>query len=240
MALLNDKNNKYSILILGAKSRIAKSLALIYADNGYNLILAGRNIKKDLSSFIEEIKEGYNIQILIYELDILDFDSHQNFYYSIPCKPIGVISFIGLTGYQLQNESSIANKKLLINTNFLGVINMIDIIAEDFKRKKEGWIIAISSVAADRAKRNNYIYAASKSALNTYLEGKRISLLSYNVKIINIKLGLVDTQMVKNLKYPKIFISNPKWIAKKNIQYKKKCKTYFLYTFLLEIFNVYY
>ena len=39
-----------SILILGAKSKIAKALASLYAKNGYNLILAGRNIEYDLAA----------------------------------------------------------------------------------------------------------------------------------------------------------------------------------------------
>ena len=204
-----------SILILGAKSKIAKALASLYAKNGYNLILAGRNIENDLKDFIEQIKNKYNIQIMVKELDILTFSSHEKFYNSIKQKPIGVISFIGLIASQLDNDSTFSNKQLLLNTNFLGVMNIIDIISEDFQNKKSGWITAISSIAAERARGENFIYAASKSALNTFMEGKRIALLPYNVQISTIKLGPVNTPMIKDFKYPQFLISHPSKIAKK-------------------------
>ena len=50
------------ILIIGAKSDIARELAKVYAMNGYNLILAGRSIKK-LKNFKEDL-EKYHIDII--------------------------------------------------------------------------------------------------------------------------------------------------------------------------------
>ena len=51
------KPRKGPILILGAKSKIAKEISMIYAKNNYDLILAGRNVDKELKSFIFEIKK---------------------------------------------------------------------------------------------------------------------------------------------------------------------------------------
>ena len=51
------------ILIMGAKGDIARELAKLYAKNGNNLILSGRNIEQ-----LEELKkdlEQYNIEIAL-------------------------------------------------------------------------------------------------------------------------------------------------------------------------------
>ena len=54
------KNN--SVLILGALSDIAKSLAQKYGQNGYNLHLAARKID-DLKLHSTDLKIRYNIDI---------------------------------------------------------------------------------------------------------------------------------------------------------------------------------
>ena len=207
--------NRNSILILGAKSKIAKSLSLFYANHNYDLIFAGRNSNRELKDFMTDLKERYEIEVHAVEFDILDFSSHKKFYDSIPKKPLGVISFIGLTDNQLSGNLNINDKKTIINTNFLGIMNLVDIIVDDFIIKNNrGWIMVVSSIAAERGSNRNNIYACSKSALNTYLEGKRTSLIFHNIKIITIKLGIVNTRMIKGINYPNWLISEPERIAR--------------------------
>ena len=62
------------VLILGAKSDIAKSLAQIYAKNGYSLYLAGRQIAK-LEPFANKLKSKNNINIKLKEFDITKFNN---------------------------------------------------------------------------------------------------------------------------------------------------------------------
>ena len=54
-----------NLLILGAKSDIAKAIALEYAGHGYHLILAGREIE-ELNTFAEELRLKYLILSLIH------------------------------------------------------------------------------------------------------------------------------------------------------------------------------
>ena len=68
------------ILFLGAKSDIAKATAKVYAENGYDLYLAGRNVKIELMDFSIEISQKYDCQVDLFELDILEFESHLLFF----------------------------------------------------------------------------------------------------------------------------------------------------------------
>ena len=61
---------KHSVLILGAQSDIAKSIAKKFGENNYNLVLAAKNID-ELKIQSIDLKVRYNIVVDIYEFDVL-------------------------------------------------------------------------------------------------------------------------------------------------------------------------
>ena len=60
---------KKSVLILGALSDIAKSLAHRFGENGYELMLAARN-KEELKIQADDLKIRYEVDVNFYEFDI--------------------------------------------------------------------------------------------------------------------------------------------------------------------------
>lgn len=82
------------LLIIGARSDIAKACAREYAKNGYDLYLAARNAD-ELSAFARDVTTRTQQSVKLLELDILDYQSHQRFYDSMEEKPLGVISAVG-------------------------------------------------------------------------------------------------------------------------------------------------
>lgn len=208
-----EKSKKGTVLILGAKSIIAKEISKIYAKNNYDLILSGRNISNDLKSFINYLKNKYDINISTLELDILNFSTHKHLYESLEIKPNGVISFIGLTDIQLSEKSTIIDNNIIRDTNFSGIASFIDVLLEDFKNKKNNWIMAVTSITADRGTKKNKVYASSKRNFNKYLETQRNKKGQQNIHITIVKLGLVNTAMIKRTNYPKFLVSEPDMVA---------------------------
>ena len=78
------------VLIVGAKSDIARAVARKYAANGYDLYLAARTVA-ELSEFAQDLRVRSGRSVELKELDILDYESHQSFYDSFAEKPLGVI-----------------------------------------------------------------------------------------------------------------------------------------------------
>ena len=60
---------KEYVLITGATSGIGYEFAKIFAENKYNLILSGRNIKV-LENMKEDMEEKYKIMVYIFEKDL--------------------------------------------------------------------------------------------------------------------------------------------------------------------------
>jgi short-subunit dehydrogenase len=211
------------ILIIGAKSDIAKAIAKKYAENGYNLYLAARK-SNELQDFASDIKIRNQRDVKCLDIDILDYKSHQNFYNSLAEKPIGVISVVGYLGDQEKAQNDFEEAKKIMDTNFTGVVSILNVVANDFEKNKNGFIVGISSVAGDRGRKSNFIYGSAKAAFTTYLSGLRNRLCDAKVHVLTVKPGFVATKMTKGLDLPEKLIAQPREVAKDIFKAQQKGK----------------
>ncbi|MBT8185487.1 MAG: SDR family oxidoreductase [Eudoraea sp.] len=221
-----EYKKKY-ILVIGAKSDIAKAVARKYAEQGFNLYLAARN-SDTLEEFAADLRIRMDCEVATLELDILDYKSHQLFYDSLKEKPVGVISAVGYLGDQEKAEKDFMEASRQIDTNFTGIVSFFNIVAMDFEERKAGFICGISSVAGDRGRKSNFIYGAAKAALSTYLSGLRNRLYTSGVQVLTVKPGFVATKMTAGLDLPEKLTASPQQVAndiykaqknKKNVVY---------------------
>jgi len=217
------------LLVLGASSDIAKAGAVKFASQGWNIILAGRqadNLKLDA----DDLSIKFNIKTEAVYFDVLDLNSHEEFYNKIINKPKVVLCAVGYLGDQKIAESNFNEANKIIATNFTGCISIINIISNEFEKLREGSIIVISSVAGDRGRASNYFYGSAKAGLSAYLSGLRNRLFNSGVNVITIKPGFVDTKMTEGMKLPPVITAQPEnvgndiynaFLKKKNVIYSK-------------------
>lgn len=219
------------VLIVGAKSDIAKATAREFAKNHYNLYLSGRNIQ-ELSDFASDLKIRYNVNVILKEFDILNFEKQEEFYNSLNPKPEGVITAVGFLPDQKQAEKDISLTIKTINTNYTALATFLNIVANDFEKEEKGFIIGISSVAGDRGRGKNYIYGSAKAGFSEFLSGLRNRLYKKGVRVITVKPGFVYTKMTANMDLPKLLTATPEEVArdiykgfvrKKDVIYTKWC-----------------
>ena len=211
------------ILFIGAKSDIAKATARVYAGHGYDLCLAARN-SDELQEFADDVTVRTQRVVNLVELDILDYKNHQEFYDKLNEKPLGVISAIGYLGDQKKAQTDFTEVKQIMDTNYTGVVSLFNIIANDFEKRKSGFIVGISSVAGDRGRKSNYIYGSAKAALTAYLSGLRNRLYDTQVHVMTVKPGFVATKMTEGMDLPEKLTAQPEEVAEDiyNAQQKGK------------------
>lgn len=211
------------ILVLGADSDIAKATIKKYAENGYNFYLAGRFLD-ELQKDAEDYMLRYKCEVEPVCFDALKYDEHKKFYDDLKEKPIGVICAFGYLGDQEKAQSDFNEAKMILDTNYTGCMSILEIIAADFEKRKEGFIIAISSVAGDRGRKSNYIYGSAKGALTVYLSGLRNRLFEAGVSVITVKPGFVATKMTEGLDIPEKLTAKPEEVANDIFKAQQKGK----------------
>lgn len=220
-----------TILILGGNSDVGRSLAKDFAKLGSNLILTTRELGK-LDSFCSDLEIRNDISCSSAFFDVLDFNSHEAFYQNLKTTPDIVISCIGYLNNNKNSEQNFEEALKSIQTNFTGLVQILNIISNDFETRKSGVIVGISSVAGDKGRASNYIYGSSKAAFTSYLSGLRGRLSSSGVLVITVKPGYIKTKMTSHLKLPNILTSSPDKVSKDIINAIRKKKS-IIYTMWL-------
>jgi decaprenylphospho-beta-D-erythro-pentofuranosid-2-ulose 2-reductase len=210
-------------LILGATSDIAIALARQLGSSGYDLQLAARNVDA-LKAIKSDIEIRNKVSVTTHELDALNFESHQAFYDSLPQRADLAILVFGYLGDHSKAITDWAESSRILNTNYVGAVSILNVVATDFEKRKSGVIVGISSVAGDRGRMSNYLYGSAKAGLTAYLSGLRNRMAHAGVHVLTIKPGFVRTQMTEGLKLPAPITAEPEQVAKRILWAVKKNK----------------
>lgn len=185
------------VLILGATSGIARATALEFARRGFDLVLAGRD-REELDIIAADARLRGNTCVEVREFEATDFDSHPAFWAG--CADVdGVICAFGWMPPQEETERDWTQCRALIEINYTACVSILNLVAGDFEARRGGFIVLLSSVAGERARRSNYLYGSVKSGLTAYGEGLRVRLFASGVFVTTVKPGPVDTAMTWGL-----------------------------------------
>lgn len=201
------------VLMLGATSDIAESVAREYARHGYDLFLAARN-PEVLTAFSNDIRIRYGKEARPVRFDALDFGSHAEFYRSLDPRPAGVVCAVGYLGDQEKAQQDFDEAYRIIQTNYTGCVSILNIIASDFEQRRSGFIVGISSVAGDRGRKKNYLYGSAKAGFTAYLSGLRNRLYEAGVQVLTVKPGFVATKMIRGMDTPEKLTARPDEVAR--------------------------
>lgn len=199
-------------LILGATSDIGLALARKLGNEGYHLILAGRNLEK-LQVLQADVQIRQRVPVAITYFDALDVKSHSGFYNALPEKPDVVVCVFGLLGDQSRAQNSWDECEEILMSNYVGAVSVLNIVANDMEQRRNGCIVGISSVAGERGRQSNYFYGSAKAGFTAYLSGLRNRLCKSNVHVVTVKPGFVRTKMIENINTPGPLTAQPSKVA---------------------------
>jgi len=190
------------ILIIGATSAIAEHCARIWAARGDALHLVARN-EQHVQVIASDLKVRGASEVTTYVTDLNNMDKHEELL-DVADAALGGVDIVLITHGTLSNQKSceLSVKETLaeIQTNALSTISLLTLNANKFEAKQSGTICVISSVAGDRGRASNYVYGTAKAMLTTFTSGLRQRLHKFNVSVVTIKPGFVDTPMTSELK----------------------------------------
>jgi decaprenylphospho-beta-D-erythro-pentofuranosid-2-ulose 2-reductase len=202
-----------SVLILGGSSDIGHATGLRYAQAGWRVALAARDVETARRN-ADDIKARVAVDVPVHALDVLATDELAAFVSSLPSLPDTVISMIGELGDQSRAQTDLAHAAMIMRTNFEAPSLLLGLFADAFQARGSGTIVGVSSVAGDRGRGSNYVYGAAKAGFSQFLSGlrNRMTLIG-KVRVITVKPGFVRTRMTAHLKLPAPLTVTPERVA---------------------------
>lgn len=183
--------------VTGSTSGIGEACAKTLAKLNYNLIIAGRRENR-LIELKNELKESFNIDILILKLDVRNQQEVEFAIKNLPnnWKKIDLlINNAGLAvGTSDIQEGVIDDWERMIDTNIKGLLYITRSVAPLMIERQKGHIINISSIAGKEVYPGGNVYCATKHAVEALTKGMRIDMLKHEIKVSSIAPGMVETE----------------------------------------------
>lgn len=183
------------VLITGATSGIGLGCAKKFAENGYKLILTGRNEHR-LAEVCKALTAS-GAQVITLAFDVRDHEKAKKYIFGLPeeWQAIDVlVNNAGLAlGLEPEYEGDPEDWETMIDTNIKGLLTMTRLIVPGMVERNRGHIINIGSVAGDAAYAGGNVYCATKAAVKALSDGLRIDVAGTAIRVTNLKPGLVET-----------------------------------------------
>lgn len=172
--------------------------AELFAKNDWNLILAGRRLKR-LESLSQKLSSEFEVSIEIIQMDVRNktevFEKVDSLKPEISDNVQILINNAGLAVGKGPIDSGLTDDwERMIDTNITGLLYVSKVVIPLLKKNKHGHIINIASIAGKEVYPGGNVYCATKHAVDALSKSMRIDLLPHNIKVTNIAPGAVDTE----------------------------------------------
>lgn len=216
--MLNSFASYQRVVVFGGKSDIAHSILenlSLSADS--EVILIGREISSHLFAHVQKgvttVPLEADFKNISLAKEIVDdiFNSRD--------VDLAIFAYATLPVEDLQMQENVLEEVFQINS--LSQIILLNRVAELMRRQKHGQILCISSIASLRPRKRNFVYGASKSAVDFYSRGLQRVCREDNVFLTILRPGFVRTKMTHGMS-PAPFATTRLQVAKSTTRALKK------------------
>jgi len=184
-------------LVTGATSGIGKSTALLFAKNGYDVIVTGRRQER-LNELSTAIKSQTKANVLSLCFDVRKREEVTNNLNSLNSSWVKIdvlINNAGLAaGFNTIQEGNIDEWEQMIDTNIKGLLYVTRTVSPMMIQNGKGHIVNVGSIAGKEVYPNGNVYCATKHAVDALNRAMRLDLLQHGIKITGIHPGMVETE----------------------------------------------
>jgi NAD(P)-dependent dehydrogenase (short-subunit alcohol dehydrogenase family) len=183
--------NPRVVLITGASSGVGRSTARLLSERSFTVFGTSRN-----PSSADGIP---GVEML--PLDVHADDSVRACVEAVVNRSGRLDVVINNAGYELAGaleELSSEEARAQFETNFFGVIRMVNAVLPHMRQQRRGHIINVSSLTGLTAVPFLGIYSASKFALEGYTEALRQEVKPFNIQVSLTEAGFLRTPMMNH------------------------------------------
>jgi decaprenylphospho-beta-D-erythro-pentofuranosid-2-ulose 2-reductase len=204
------------VLLLGGTSEIGLAIVReLHARSPREVQLVGRD-GGALSDAAAALTACGCPRVLTHELDAMALGEHEAGIRRAISELGGadiVILAVGVLGERGGLPANVLAATEVLEVNLVGAGSLLMHAARCLSDGGGGSIVVLSSVAAERARRANVVYGASKAGLDSLAQGLGDALREHGVSVMVVRPGFVHTRMTRGLA-PAPLASTPQAVAR--------------------------
>lgn len=191
-----------SILVLGGTSEIAMATTLALAPGrASTVVLAVRDVE-GASAEVRRLQDAGVRDVHAVAFDARATDTHAELVEQV-FREHGDIDLVllafGVLGDQHEFDHDPAAGADAALVNYGGAVSCGLAVADQFRRQGHGTLVVLSSVAAERARKSNFVYGSTKAGLDAFAQGLGDALIGTGARVMVVRPGFVRTRMTAHL-----------------------------------------
>jgi len=191
-----------SLAVFGGGSDIGLATArTLVADRTRRVVLAGRHPER-LADAAGELRAQGAALVECLRFDAEDGAAHgavvDAVFERLVEVDLALLAF-GVLGDQERAPVDPELASRIVRTNFAGAVSLTIPLVRRLRAQGHGTLVALSSVAAERPRRANFVYGASKAGMDAFFQGLADSLEGSGVEVMVVRPGFVHTKMTAGL-----------------------------------------
>ena len=186
-----------TVLITGASSGMGKETAKTLIGEGYTVYAAARRLEK-----MDDLRVLGGIPL---KMDITKEDEVVAVVEQIEREQGGVDILINNAGcalYGSVEETTLDDARYQFEVNLFGLARLTQLVLPHMRQKKAGKIVNISSASGKVYAPLGAWYTASKHAVEGWSDNLRFEVEQFNIDVIVIEPGIIDTEIWDQLVDP--------------------------------------
>ena len=199
--MIDAVGNPQSLLLLGGTSEIGLAVAVRFAAaRPLRVVLAARPSPR-LDAAAERLR-GLGCDVSTVPFDARALDTHSDVIdkaFADGDIDVTLVAF-GLLGDQEQAWTDVEAAVELAQVNYTATVSVGVLAARRLAAQGHGSLVALSSVAGERARRSNFVYGSTKAGMDAFYSGLTEALRPSGVHVAVVRPGFVRTKMTEGLK----------------------------------------
>jgi decaprenylphospho-beta-D-erythro-pentofuranosid-2-ulose 2-reductase len=201
--VIDALGNPQSVFLIGGTSEIGLAIVkrLARGNRLGRVVLAGRpGASLDVAAHEIQGLLAAPARVEVVSLDLLDRSTFDAAVDTAFAQPLDVVVMAaGVLPDQARARTDAEYLTTTNEINFVGPVHIGTLVATRLNTQGRGVLVVLSSVAAERPRRDNFAYGAAKAGLDAWANGMADNLATSGVRVLVVRPGMVRTRMSAGL-----------------------------------------
>ena len=180
-------------VVTGASSGIGYNLAKVFAENGFDLVIASNGDRLDKA---EADFKALGVQVTAVHADLASYDGVKSLWTQVealgrPVDAVALSAGIGSGGLFVDTDLDLEINLLRLNVE--GTVHLAKYVAKHMAAKGSGRILITASIVSEMVAPRELVYSASKAFDLAFAKGLRSELKDTGVTVTALQPGPTDT-----------------------------------------------